>query len=283
MIKQAADPDNQYYTWLNNYEHGKRDYSVMKKLSMMARSLGDQPLASDVAEDYIDHYLVSVDTGKLYTKENLEFIASSTRSSKMKSFPLFYPDGEKVDSVMGEKGFAQNVVDAVIYNELIFPAMAANKEGHDPDWNKIKRKIRNEYSPEYADRNIVWVQMRWYNHKNWAKFIKYSIEKVDKYGVGAGVAGDYTLNLIAWKIFQYSNSNKQINTAIKWMEGVVERIGKDQPPVFDTYANLLYKIGRVNEAIDMEGKASMMAPGNKEFQKTLAKMKKREPTWVAAK
>lgn len=50
----------------------------------------------------------------------------------------------------------------------------------------------------------------------------------------------------------------------------------------DTYANLLYRLGRTKEAIDTEKKALDLAPldaHKQRFQKTIDKMKKVEPTW----
>ncbi|MNY53112.1 hypothetical protein D3C86_1888420 [compost metagenome] len=52
---------------------------------------------------------------------------------------------------------------------------------------------------------------------------------------------------------------------------------KEKEPMFlDTYANLLYKLGKKNEAIAMQQKAVDLVPADKkgEYQATLDKMKK---------
>jgi tetratricopeptide (TPR) repeat protein len=47
----------------------------------------------------------------------------------------------------------------------------------------------------------------------------------------------------------------------------------------DTYANLLYKLGRTEEALRYEEKAFALAPNDKDITDNLSKMKKGEPTW----
>lgn len=52
--------------------------------------------------------------------------------------------------------------------------------------------------------------------------------------------------------------------------------------LIDTYANLLHKLGRTKEAIEWQEKAlaKVDADSKAEYQATLDKMKKGEPTWV---
>jgi predicted Zn-dependent protease len=54
-----------------------------------------------------------------------------------------------------------------------------------------------------------------------------------------------------------------------------------EPAYLDTYANLLYKAGKKNEAIAWQQKAVEASPENERpgYQSTLDKMKKGEKTW----
>ncbi len=69
------------------------------------------------------------------------------------------------------------------------------------------------------------------------------------------------------------------------MEGVVRRRPYEQPDI-DTYANLLYKAGRKEEAILWEEKAVRVAKKRDDesgaimYQKVIAKMENGEPTWL---
>ena len=51
--------------------------------------------------------------------------------------------------------------------------------------------------------------------------------------------------------------------------------------MMDTYANILYKLGRTNEAIKVEEKALALADESdkKGYQDVIDKMKKGEKTW----
>jgi Mn-dependent DtxR family transcriptional regulator len=54
---------------------------------------------------------------------------------------------------------------------------------------------------------------------------------------------------------------------------------KDNAANMDTYANLLYKLGRKEEAIAREEIAAELSPDDKSFRETLYKMRKDEKTW----
>ena len=87
------------------------------------------------------------------------------------------------------------------------------------------------------------------------------------------------LNDYAWTVFQHCPDMTCVSEALEWSK----RSFKDQPnPAFmDTYANILYKMGKKDDAITWEEKAvSMVSEGEKStYQQTLDKMKKGEKTW----
>jgi hypothetical protein len=62
------------------------------------------------------------------------------------------------------------------------------------------------------------------------------------------------------------------------MGDVVRRNPKSSENI-DTYANLLFKIGKVDEAIKMEEKALSLNPTSKDTLSALEKMKKGLQTW----
>jgi hypothetical protein len=62
--------------------------------------------------------------------------------------------------------------------------------------------------------------------------------------------------------------------------GKIIQHGANSDDYFDTYANLLYKLGHTKEAIEWEEKAVKLKPDEKTFTKTLEQMKKGEPTYL---
>jgi tetratricopeptide (TPR) repeat protein len=95
------------------------------------------------------------------------------------------------------------------------------------------------------------------------------------------------LNNWAWHVFEKTSDRKKLQAAIGWVN---RSLKKDrQPHTYDTYANLLYRMGNTDEAIRMEEKALELTPddwqkrlwsGDKNlYLKTIEKMRKGIPTW----
>ncbi len=93
----------------------------MRKISLAAKSFGDDSTANIIARDYINNYLISAPSDSLYTKDNITFLYYFL-STKESYFNLFYNNRGKVDNVMCEKkGFARNAIDHSIYAGDIYP------------------------------------------------------------------------------------------------------------------------------------------------------------------
>jgi tetratricopeptide (TPR) repeat protein len=128
--------------------------------------------------------------------------------------------------------------------------------------------------------------MEWYKLKqDWESYYAVVIEKVE--------SGDYinkpenfgnrvTLNEYAYEIFEHSMDRSKLEKALSWMDVVVENITDSTDyasNMYDTKANLLYKLKRKTEAIALEARAVKVAPNNKDLQKVYQKMQIGDPTW----
>jgi hypothetical protein len=63
----------------------------------------------------------------------------------------------------------------------------------------------------------------------------------------------------------------------------MQKVVEAHPNIYsriDTYANLLYKAGRIKEAIQWETKAMKMAPADTGIKNALEKMKAGKPTYL---
>jgi hypothetical protein len=74
-----------------------------------------------------------------------------------------------------------------------------------------------------------------------------------------------------------SQNELELNKALSWSKRAV--ILEPAPDYIDTYANILYKLGRKELAIQWEEIAGKLAGLYKPIQTCLEKMKKGEPTW----
>ncbi len=102
-------------------------------------------------------------------------------------------------------------------------------------------------------------KIRWceYYHKK-DEFVAASIERIQKYGVDTfSLENIIHYNTVAWEIFLKSNDISKLNIAIDFMkESLKSDLNKECIPKvqWDTYASLLYKVGRTSEAIKWEEK-----------------------------
>lgn len=293
ITEDATKPDRQYYILLDQYKQGKKDYSTMRYLATLEKDNGNKMLANKIARDYIGNFLNKSSDRVLLDKKNLEFAIafSELLTSRDKYFALFYTKGSKVDEVMTDyidlaNRFVQQIITKEEIDTRLWPKNKAVPFA--PDWEKLTRLIVKKYDLKNAERVVLNAQLKWYNQKkDWKNIVKYSVHEIDKYGVDTTDWGRMGLNNMIYEIiFKHSNDSIALNKAIKWME-LINGIELTSSHL-DTYACLLYKIGRCNEAIACEEKALKMnqdiAVKNKQkpdpnYQKILGLMKERKPIW----
>jgi thiol-disulfide isomerase/thioredoxin len=90
-----------------------------------------------------------------------------------------------------------------------------------------------------------------------------------------------TLNNIAWQVFRKTSDKNLLQDALRLSKRSVE-LSPNKSLFLDTYANLLYKLGRKKEAIAKEGDALRYARDvfrSKTYEETIRKMKAGEKTW----
>ncbi len=286
LAADALDPAKQYYVQLDRYERGAKDYGVMVYLARTARALGDTGVARRVARDYIDHLSPS----DRYTSDNIRFIGRFTERSSDPGFAIFVQHSDTIDRSVGITGYAHSIADRVItaeeINPLVFPGGKPTPTV--PDWTAIGAAITRKYGLTYAERTVLNAQIRRaYALENWTELTGYTVRKLERYG--SSLDSD-EINALTWDLFLYSDDQHALTKAITWMEPVAK--GVEQNPAtsgffgsayIDTYANLLYKVGRTDEAITWEEKAVQLSPPGsflwEAHNTVLAKMKRGEPTW----
>jgi thiol-disulfide isomerase/thioredoxin len=298
--KTYKDPFSRYDSLIIGYKSGKKNFKEMSYMLREALKAGDLEVAKMLANDYYK-YLQTLPEKELYTIDNIEFISSQVHSSKDPFFKLFFPNAQKVNNIMRNPFFATKVVDQIIMQEEIEKYLG--KEGSltntiqavvpiataEPNWNKLYDSIRNKYNKEYASRNILNAKILWYgNYQWWPQWIRSYVTKINTFGYDtADIMEALTLNGVAWQIFLDSNDQSQLTSAAEWMEDVCKR---DQSHsmwrAMDTYANLLYKLGRTKEALHWEEKALYYAKLNQDkssissFTIIIKTMESGAPTWI---
>lgn len=327
LAKIAVNPERQTYTiynsLLNEFKEGKLAPEKKLQLATTARKLKEKQTAEKVAKDYKESYLDKLNWEDL-TKEQLSFIGDFSRlitseGSKGRYFDIFYKHGAEIDKKIQHEGFAAWFVKAVITKEEMEDKLW--KDGkpvtQKPDWNKLKSTIVKKYGAQYGDLTGSTAQMNFYKRtKNGAAYAKVVDGMIKQYPPTAGgkslskaiggIAGFGTdawgLNVAAWDLFEFSDDKVALNRALAWADLAIKLDGKDPTrpkngeglenvnlQIVDTKANILYKLGRIDEGIALEQKAvEIDEAGAKKrgqnnyvsgFAEYLKKMKDRKPTW----
>lgn len=263
----AADPKKQYYTLKDNYEHGKKDYASMPSLARMARSFKETDFAFSVATKYINNLSKSA----VFEKDNLKFIKEFTRSAKDPGFSILYRNIDKVNGILG-KDEAEGSITYAIDNDEIKPNI---KKDAKPDWSAIQKKTA-KYG-KLGEETIMQSQVLYaVNNKDWDLFSKVAKTWFEQYGSKRKWIGSFLLNNVAWAAFEQTNDKQALEGALAMSAKTIQEGG---PTEWDTYGNLLYKLGQKEKALEWESKAAAGAPKDKGIQDAFEKMKKGEPSW----
>jgi thioredoxin-related protein len=298
--KVYDDPYVAYKKLKENYQHGTKDYSHYPYMIKIAYKEGDKDFGKQLLEEHTK-YIVSLNSEQRYTKENILLWTGFMLNSGSKRFSFFYNDGDKIDKVMQEKGYANKVVDRTVWNEIVdsFLEQQAATSGvvmhgmylggpgasrlktntSEADWKKLKKIIRQKFNSATTKRNLVKARIEWYKrHRNHDAYAKYYIIKLKYY------TPDYSseignINDFIWETFIHVNDKKLLSNVIPWGQKMVE-LAPNMSDLLDSYANLLYKAGKKEDAIMWQEKAVQLAPSDQDHQNALAQMKKNEPTYL---
>jgi len=256
---------------IEKFRSGNRDTLMMESLIKLAVQNENGYLADSVIRAWLP--LIK----DVYTTDRLQMIAQIAIWPGSPEFDLFYHNAEKINHLF-KPGFAEGIVmNAVIqHNQLIVEAF--NNPASTPDWEKISREISDQYGAALAHRIVISIKPAYYKRtKNWDLFIKslmtFLKERESK-------LDSIDLNNSAWDIFQYSSNTEDLKYALSLSERSMHS-QKNNPLFMDTYANILYKLGRKTEAIAIETEAmNLTEPSDRpDYQQTLDKMKSGAKTW----
>jgi thioredoxin-related protein len=302
MCQTAVEPRRaRFSTLLDDYRNGKKDYTMMGGLAIFAREvIKDKTLAKVLAKDYKSNHLDKAPAAELCTAENLNFIEQFNYliNTHDKIFALCYTAGNKVDSIMRIPGWADFQVRQAIVRDEIFGRLTKDNKPitKNPDWSAITATIRKKYTLSDIPLLVLEQKIIYYTffQKDWRLWANAVDEKVASYPPAKDdrLAMSMQLNMPAWQAFLDCTDRAVLEKALKWSELSIQLERPDPDiPFLDTRAQLLYKMGRVEEGIAQEeqvvekGKEMIRRNGtdagtySKETQETLAKMKRREPTW----
>jgi len=291
--RKFEDPNADYESLLADYRKGGVNYGLMGYMIKAARRF-DPDIVPELSEKY-KKYIAALNNKQRLDKDIIGFLADNISSGKSTEVTFFKRYEKKIDKVMQRKGYAGGIIDKAIYYEIVVPFF--NEQNKNPnlpmtgmylngikpdyseaDWEKLEKMICGKFNKSIAGRNILASRFEWYQrHWNIEAASRVKLIELEKYPPDLKYAS-VAINGIAWNAFLYVTDKETLQGYIKWMEKLLQV--RYYASFIDTYANLLYKIGKNEEAIKWEEKAVEVgkdAPDN--YKIIVAQMKSGEPTY----
>jgi len=283
--KDALDPEKQYYNLKRQYETGKKDPEFLFKLINAAKEAYDSEFIPIVAKDF---FATQPDLKK---PEVIKLLPYATSKSSDPGFAFLLDNAATADSVLG-KGTSAGIVKSILLKEQVYPELRTSTPDQngamvifsgevkkDVDWSMIEKKLNTTY-PQFANELLLDSKRTYYNWtKDYPKFSVAFNEYLNKYPENVN---KFELNNTAWEIFLKSSDPKALKSALVWSKKTLEGSTAKEVMFMDTYANLLYKTGKKQEAIALEAEAVKLSGEKNEnggLHQVLNKMRKGEKTW----
>jgi thioredoxin-related protein len=269
--QNALDPSKQYFGRFDRFKKGELDTAQIKALAIQALQMGDNVIATEVANAYIK----GIPGLEIYKTQNLVFISTFLSGSKDKHFKMFLKDSKRINEATA-KNFAEETVMRVIAKEEVVPY----EQRKNFDWQAIERRAVLKYGNLGAELVSNKALLYYLEAGDWVNFGKYYKKYFD-----LALRNDRSslhINNISWPVFEHVTDTGVLATAAKAMKYSIEKFDQytsAAPNAFDTYANLLYKTGKREEAIKLQERAVLLSNRSKEMVEALEKMKRNEKTW----
>lgn len=274
MLRESLERKKPYYEKLEQFKKSKSSPLEMKELAILARSFEEKEIAQKVADRYINGYLLKLSEQELYTKDNLMFIASYFGNPNSKAFKFFMKQPGKINEVLGDYEAQNKIMDFIRDSYLPKEETWGIVK---PDWDIVEKEITKKFGAigqeAVLGRRMVY---HWKMQDNWNDYAKY----YRLYFQRALEHTSYHVNNFSWSIFEHIDDPKVLSFACDVvMKFAMEKWFANDFAAYDTYANLLYKMGKREEAIEWEERTVKLSNHSKIYVETLEKMKKNLQTW----
>ncbi|MEI7725386.1 MAG: thioredoxin family protein [Bacteroidota bacterium] len=256
----ALTPGEGFNAYMKKFQDGDRDPKFMMKY--LDRLQG----AYMPITDPLKQYFASQKESELITRANWEMIYLYVTDMDSQEFGYLLKHQKEY-----EKLYTKDSVSAKISNVFLqaLTNLSRSRSFTEESYNQLKKKIRDTGFAE-ADKVIFSGDLNLYQMKSdMDRFISLAISGLDTY-----YGKDYImLNRMAWNFFQITTEQKNLEKAAEWAKKSINL--KSTAENNDTYANLMFKLGKKAEAVKYETSALELAKKEKvalkEYEENLRK------------
>jgi thioredoxin-related protein len=272
VAAHAIDPMHQFYTLMDQYHQGKSNPDMIVGLVSAALEAG---LEKDVVA-VKDQYVASLK--RPYSAADLVNIQRLTAKTSDKGYPILLQEMNDSTYLPGENPLKVTVMN-ILLQEEVYPMFNLDSV----DWETVKQRITGKSNVLIADEMVAKSRVDYFSSKKqWPAYIKSLQYYASHYGKEIQ---PYLFNNYLWDVFEHCDDSTTLKEFLLWSMSTFTVHGEAFTGGMDTYANMLYKLGRTEEAIRWENKALQTAISAKSpeeetiIQETLNKMRHREKTW----
>lgn len=284
--KNALNPATQLLTLKEQFRKGSKEPNFLLTLTKVAQQANDFKFVPIAANAYLSTQ------DNLLTNENLKLIIPATTKSTDVGFKILRTHSAEVDAVEGKGKSAEKVI-TVVYDEAVLPHIATGAGKNDfgggmamyygeirksVNWDSIKVILETKY-PDLSDAVLAAAKPFYYQWLgDWTK-LSASVNDYLSSPYADNLSNDH-LNAYAMNIFHSSDNQQNIESALDWSKKTLSGENQKNISYLYTYSNLLYKLGKKEQAVSTMQEAITLA-GEKdgELTKLMAKMKSGEKTW----
>lgn len=226
----ALDPEKSLSGMQALYEGGKRDPEFIRAyLNTLTMAMMEKP-------EVLDQYLVSQSQEELLTKENFELINNQVSDPFDEKFKIILDNKDAYVKAVGAENYDPMVYDK--FKRSLYYAKRKGQEEFDSKVAAIKELGYDQGDKLVQDLNVLML----FQQQDWAAFAPAATSFLEKYPDPA------ICNQYAWKFYEDESitDEKLLKEALKWSELSLK--SHKMYMNTDTYAALLYKIGRTKDA-----------------------------------
>ncbi|OWY24148.1 DUF255 domain-containing protein [Sphingobacteriales bacterium UPWRP_1] len=238
------------------YKNGNRNADFMRNYVMMLWA-GNQSEYNDVANEY----LAALNPEDLKKNENIQFVFDFAAAMNAKPFEVMMNNKDLFVRALGQKAVADKIVG------VAFQSVSTAADNHDKNlFNQIVSVIKQSGAPN-ASEYVYMASLDYYDGTaDWKNYIRSAIKYVDEYKVD----NPNLLNNLAWNVQLHTDKKKELRKTSEWVQ---KSIGMEPAYYnYDTYAYILYKMGKKNEALTTAKKAIEFAKAVKQDYSSTQKL-----------
>jgi thioredoxin-related protein len=263
LAEETKNPEKCFSYYAKNYESNKANADYLKKYIEVREGT-----CLDVDNLVADYFSLQKQV-ELFNKENWQMIQQHTNSMTTNEYSFLIANKQKYDELYTAKSVNEKLDD--IHRNSLF-SIVKTKPLDEKYYQDIKSKILS-IKTEGSNLVVFDADLRLARKKeDWNTFAKLAVENIDKF-----YKDDVnTLNSIAWDFYEKVENKNALSKAEEWAMRACEI--ESSYANLDTYASVLYKLGKKQQALDVANKAIDVAKKDKlasaDYQGTIDLLKK---------